>query len=173
MKYYVVADTRGYYTALKKALEEKGFFEDTTPHKLVICGDLFDRGSEARVLQDFIVDLLNKDEVIIIRGNHEDLTIEFVRNIHKWMAPAVTGTHHWNNGTVDAVLQLTGMELTDVYLHPNKCADLMNDTLYFSSIIPDMVDSFETDNYIFVHGWIPCNAIGYGGKPISFEYMKE
>lgn len=173
MKYYVVADVHGYYTALKKALEQQGFFDDVTPHKLVICGDLFDRGSEACALQDFIVELINKGEVIIIRGNHEDLAIEFVRNIRKWMTPAVMGTHHWNNGTVDTVLQLTGMELTNAYQNPDKCAALMDTTPFFSHIIPNMVDYFETDNYIFVHGWIPCNAIGYGGKPITFEYMKD
>ena len=73
MKYYVVADIHGFFSALKTALTEKGFFEDTEPHKLVVCGDLFDRGKEAVELQKFIVDLMEKDEVILVRGNHEDL----------------------------------------------------------------------------------------------------
>lgn len=36
MRYYITADP------LKKALEEKGYFSDPEPHKLIICGDLFD-----------------------------------------------------------------------------------------------------------------------------------
>jgi len=44
MRYYVTADVHGYFTELKTALINAGFFEDAEPHKLVICGDLFDRG---------------------------------------------------------------------------------------------------------------------------------
>ena len=44
MKYYVVADVHGFFTELKSVLTEKGFFEDIEPHKLIICGDLLDRG---------------------------------------------------------------------------------------------------------------------------------
>ncbi len=54
MKYYVTADIHGCFSELKEALIEKGFFTDTNPHKLIICGDLYDRGKEARALQDFI-----------------------------------------------------------------------------------------------------------------------
>ena len=61
MKYYVVADIHGFYTALIEVLTEKGFFEDKEPHKLIVCGDLFDRGLETAKLQEFIVDLMDKD----------------------------------------------------------------------------------------------------------------
>ena len=80
MKYYVTADVHGHFTELKTALAEQGFFEDTEPHKLVICGDLFDRGVEALQLQDFILELLSKDQAILIRGNHEDLTLNLLHN---------------------------------------------------------------------------------------------
>lgn len=45
MKYYVTADVHGFYSILHDALEEAGFFTETQPHKLIILGDLFDRGS--------------------------------------------------------------------------------------------------------------------------------
>ena len=73
MKYYVVADVHGYFTELKIALEKSGFFEDLKPHKLVVCGDLLDRGKEANELIDFMMELVNKDQLVYIRGNHEDL----------------------------------------------------------------------------------------------------
>ena len=47
MKYYVVADVHGFYREFIEAINDKGFFNDTEPHKLIICGDLFDRGEEA------------------------------------------------------------------------------------------------------------------------------
>ena len=66
MKYYVTADVHGYFSELKTALSALGFFQDTEPHKLIVCGDLYDRGSEALHLQEFILDLLEKDEVILV-----------------------------------------------------------------------------------------------------------
>lgn len=80
MKYYVVADVHGFFDELKFALTEKGFFTDTEQHKLIVCGDLFDRGKQAAELQEFILDLLAKDEVILIRGNHEDLMLELLKD---------------------------------------------------------------------------------------------
>jgi len=41
MKYYVTADVHGFFSELKDALDEAGFFEDKEPHKLIICGDIF------------------------------------------------------------------------------------------------------------------------------------
>ena len=66
MRYYVVSDIHEFYTPFIAALKEKGFFEDTSPNKLIIGGDLLGYGSEAKLLQDFIVDLMAKDRVILI-----------------------------------------------------------------------------------------------------------
>lgn len=78
MRYYVISDIHSFYTKLKKTLTEAGFFEDKDPHKLIVCGDLFDRGSEPKELQEFILDLMEKDQVILIRGNHEDIMLDLV-----------------------------------------------------------------------------------------------
>lgn len=74
----VVSDVHGYYTQMKSALEKAGFFSDTTPHKLIMLGDLFDRGHEAKQLQQFILEQMEQDRIILIRGNHEDLFVELV-----------------------------------------------------------------------------------------------
>ena len=66
MKYYVVSDIHGYYTCLEQALKEAGFFDEKEPHKLIVCGDLLDRGSEANRLIDFMLDLMDKDRLIVI-----------------------------------------------------------------------------------------------------------
>ena len=50
MRYYAVADTHGYYSILERALKEAGFFEDKEPSKLIVCGDLLDRGAKAKAL---------------------------------------------------------------------------------------------------------------------------
>lgn len=151
MKYYVTADPHGYYTILKQALAESGFFLDAEPHKLIILGDLFDRGAEACELQEFILDLMEKDQIIMIKGNHEDLFEELVTEDH-----GIAYRHHVTNGTFDTAIQLTGYDTTMAGLRNYDFADAAKKTLYYTKIIPAMLDYFETEHYIFVHGWIPC-----------------
>lgn len=173
MKYYVVADVHGFYTELITALIEKGFFEDKEPHKLIVCGDLFDRGNEAVKLQEFIVDLIDRGEVILIRGNHEDLMLKFVNDYIRWTVEPVVYTAHWSNGTVGTVMQLTGMDLNEIETTAKTMKMRMENTPFFKKILPSMVNYFETEHYIFVHGWIACNASGYGGTASSFSYNPE
>ena len=62
MRYYVTADIHGFYMEFQAALRESGYYEDPEPHKLIILGDLFDRGTEAKRLQDFILNIITIDD---------------------------------------------------------------------------------------------------------------
>lgn len=166
MKYYVVADIHGFYTEFIEALTSKGYFEDTTPHKLIICGDIYDRGSEAKKLQDFILDLMAKDEVILIKGNHEDLLLSLLNN---WSKGAYLQQHHFSNGTLDTVTQLTGYSVTDMFLRNDEVGKGLLNNISIQSIIPHMKDYYESENYIFVHGWIPCHY----QKENGYQPIKE
>lgn len=159
MKYYVTADVHAYFTELNTALRRCGYFEDTEPHKLIICGDLYDRGTEALQLQEFLLELLAKDEVILIRGNHEDLALNL---LHTWNQSSYLQRHHNLNGTVDTVCQLTGFSARDVFTKPAEVGRAFLQNPYIQTIIPAMVNYFETDRYIFTHGWIPCTPISIG-----------
>lgn len=78
MKYYITSDVHGYCSILKEVLAKAAIFEERGEHKLVILGDMFNRGHETEEQQDFILELMEKDQVILIRGNHEDLFAEMV-----------------------------------------------------------------------------------------------
>ena len=171
MRFYVVSDVHSFYTEMIKALEEKGFFTDKEPHKLVVCGDLFDRGEESVKMQEFILDLIKKDEVILVKGNHEDLIEEFVDNLEKWMTPTILYTHHFSNGTVETVMQLTGMDLSMLYTMPKAGRLRMQNSPLFKKILPSMVNYYETKKYIFVHGWIPCKTYGPYSRPEQYLYQ--
>ncbi|MBE6916000.1 MAG: hypothetical protein E7471_05130 [Ruminococcaceae bacterium] len=159
MRYYVTADVHGFFSELKSALDEKGFFEDTEPHKLIICGDLYDRGSEAMQLQDFILDLISKDEIILIKGNHEDLTLELLNN---WNNGSFMHRCHFSNGTIDTVCQLTETPLRHFLTEPHEVYKKISNNPFIKKIIPSMVDFYETEHYIFTHGWIPCTTLNNG-----------
>lgn len=162
MKYYVVSDIHGFYSKFHSALENAGFFADTEPHKLVVLGDLFDRGREARMLQSFILERMEKDEVILIRGNHEDLFVDLVTT-----DCGMAYRHHKLNGTYDTALQLTGFDAQEAFARCAAFADAAQKTPFYQQILPVMVDYFETKHYVFVHGWIPCHAADGEYRPHS------
>jgi len=157
MKYYVVSDVHGFYSEMEKALCDKGFFNDTEPHKLIICGDLLDRGKEAVKVQDFALELLHKGDLIFIRGNHEDLMVDMLNDFEKYKNEIAWGySHHVSNGTYDSALQLSNI---DEYKSIQNSQEFVTKTMlspYYKELIPASVNYFETSNYIFVHGWIPC-----------------
>lgn len=157
MRYYVTSDTHGFFTPFKAALTEAGFFAEKEPHKLVVCGDLFDEGLEALALQEFIVDLLEKDQVILVKGNHDDMAMDLVKN---WLGEK-DKRHHFSNGTINTVCQLTHKNIIDLYLN-DKIEYLFADTPFITKILPAMVNYFETEHYIFVHGWIPFAPDNFG-----------
>lgn len=162
MKYYVTADTHGFYTFFREALTAMSFFEDKEPHKLIILGDLFDRGAEARELQEFVLQLMENDEVILIRGNHEDLFESLVTEDN-----GRPYEHHIHNGTYDTALQLTGYDPFMADIRRYDFTDAAKKTPFYKQIIPSMLDYFETEHYVFVHGWIPCLAERSGYSYIS------
>ena len=151
MRYYVIADVHGFYTPMMNALKSAGYFDDPLPHKLIILGDLFDRGREALAMQSFIVDLLARDAVILIRGNHEDM-FEDLATIDAGQPLS----HHISNGTYDTALQLTDFDRGLAPIRHYDFAEAAQRTAFFTRIIPAMLNYYETTNYVFVHGWIPC-----------------
>lgn len=175
MRYYVVADVHGFYTEMISALKEKGYFEDKSPHKLIVCGDLFDRGSEAKEMQRFIIDLLEKDKVMLIKGNHEDLALDLLNNPKKylWDMDTALCSHHYRNRTMDTFFQLTGYNIRDAIKNVKDFVEKSKNTQFIKTIIPAMCNYFEISDYIFVHGWIPCVAHGKGALADTFSYKSD
>lgn len=66
-KYFVASDIHSFYTPFVKELNKTSFDLNNEEHILIICGDLFDRGSESLKLYEFIKSL-PKERRILIRG---------------------------------------------------------------------------------------------------------
>ena len=153
MQYFVVADIHGFFDELMTALKGRQFDENNPNHKLIICGDLLDRGKQANEIQKYVLDLLKKDKVILIRGNHEDLLLDCIREFEE---PRYISYHHHSNGTVDTICQLTGLDFYDATYLGYRTARLAIKSPFVMNVMPKMKDYFETKNHIFVHGWIPA-----------------
>ena len=62
----MASDIHSFYTPFIKELNKTGFDLNNEEHILIICGDLFDRGSESLKLYEFIK--TQKERRILIRG---------------------------------------------------------------------------------------------------------
>lgn len=141
---FVVSDVHGFYTELMAALEAAGFDPRNEDHVLVSCGDLFDRGTEPLQVYDFIRGLERK---ILLRGNHEDRLCRILAEGH------VTHTDT-QNGTDITVKAFLGENAVDAEgnFDPARHADVIREITDF---IASMQDYYETEKYVFTHGWIP------------------
>ena len=147
-KFFVVSDIHGHYTLLKEALHEVGFDNEDENHVLVCCGDYFDRGNENFEVLKFFERLKHK---VLLRGNHEDLLLKLLQT-------GKVQPHNYINGTLITLENFFG----------KYSIDPIDDTICFSGksrmidrvceFIEETVNYFETDKYVFVHGWLPDKA---------------
>ena len=141
IKYFVSADIHGFYTPWRKALEQAGFNEEDSSHKIIICGDAFDRGEEALETYKFILKMIKEDRLIYVRGNHEDLMDDLLARKHPY---SIDG----HNGTYKTILQLAP-NATDFISACDETRKLL------FPLYQAMVDFYETKDYIFVHSTVP------------------
>ena len=167
MKYknFVISDIHSFYTPLITALNEAGFDKDNPKHRLIVCGDIFDRGDESIEVYNFIKSL-PKDRRILIRGNHEYL-------LKYCLGKGIPAPYDFTNGTVNTICTFNGRkglenELFEVILNEPFAfdkqkaiwSDIVSDPIFKKLIdwifnSDEWVDYYELDNYIFVHSFIP------------------
>lgn len=150
-KTFVVSDIHGHATLLRQALAEAGFDPGNPQHQLVGCGDYFDRGTENREVLTFLEGLPNK---ILLRGNHEDLLLKLLQT-------GKMQVHNYINGTAQTVHSFFG----PYALQEDGTVDMSGHTStvnWLTEFIEDTLDFYETDRYIFVHGWLPVRHMASG-----------
>ena len=158
MKYFVVADVHGFYDEMKKALDEAGFNPETDT--LISCGDAIDRGPRPNEVIKYFVNLPHK---ILIRGNHEDLMEELMDN------PWGPYMHDHSNGTYNTLIELAskhhkvnyGTKISKSLAQYTEWDDLSRwarAEKTYRKYTELLVDYAEIGDYIFVHGWIPCEC---------------
>lgn len=141
MKYFVSSDIHGFFDEWQNALKDKGFDLNDPEHKIIICGDLFDRGSQPKEIIDFV--LKHKDKVILIRGNHEDLMEQMIERNSSDYGDLC-------NGTAQTIVDLyPEWQISEFDL--KKIAKVTR----LQEVLDMCIDYYETKNHIFVHGWIP------------------
>ncbi len=159
---FVCSDIHSAYTPWMEALTQAGFNPNKYNHKIILCGDLFDRMGESRQVYEFAKDMLEKEKLIYIKGNHEQLLVDCCNR--GWFM-----SHDRHNGTARTIVDLGyGDDFEDM------CKSALKKVKPF---FKNMVNYFETKNHIFVHSWIP--VINKDGLPAhytrgrSFEFNPD
>lgn len=141
MKYFVSGDIHGFYDEWQSELKEKGFDISNPEHKIILCGDLFDRGSQPKEIIEFV--LKHKDKVILIRGNHEDLMEQMIER---------------NSSDYGDLCNGTAQTIVDLYpewqISEFDLKKIAKETR-LQEVLDMCIDYYETKHYIFVHAWIP------------------
>src|SRR5688572_19599035 len=92
MKTFVVGDIHGRCAQLQSLLDMLP--REESSDTLVFLGDLIDRGNDVPGCVTYIVKLVreNPERVICLRGNHEQMLLDFIDEVaNTWLAP-VTGS---------------------------------------------------------------------------------
>lgn len=152
MKYFVFSDAHGDCDALMNAVEKHGYRPENGGHTLVSCGDNFgraERGKGSRGIFDYLTSPVHKNPPICLMGNHELILkdILFKRSL------SATDIANGEHKTVYSFLgkdpeerELTAYDI-DV-LSRGAVMDWLLSRPYY----------FETDKYIFVHGFLPFDT---------------
>lgn len=150
-KFFVTSDVHSFFSIFQQALLDKGFEIDNPEHKLIVCGDLFDRGDQTVELFEFVKSL--GDRFTYVTGNHESLLFDCMADIY---AGRIPGRHHFSNGTIKTICQFCGQSEWIMYdpTWRTKICEVMQPVLDFIS--DNCVDYAEVGDYVFVHGWLPC-----------------
>ena len=163
MKYFAVSDVHSFYDPLVESLRTAGFFEDDKG-VLVLLGDALDRGEDALKVVDFLLELHKQGRLIYIKGNHEELLEDCIKDICYQGIYEIAGgmSHHYINGTFHTMLQLAQMSHRDAVDFPESLVRRVLHSPYYDQLLPTCVNYFETERYVFCHGWIPVLESGFG-----------
>lgn len=127
---YAIGDIHGYYNSLKELIENK--IQLGKGDKLIFLGDYIDRGTDSKLVVDFILSLQDKGfDIVTLLGNHESMLLDVYNNkaaIYKWIMNG--GSETLKSFNIDS---LEKIELK--YIN------------FFNNLKP----YFELDNYLFVH----------------------
>ena len=186
MKYFIVSDIHSFYEELKYALDRAGFDVKNKNHTLIVCGDVFDRGSETVELYNFLK-TIPEERLVLITGNHELLYFELLKK-------SFPDSYDFSNHTVDTFCHIAGYSpevMTPDYWY--KLGEMPYEGIRqtWKEILKAVKESpitawlksdrwkywYEVGNYIFVHSFIPLKNIdcmpAYYIHNRRFEYFKD
>lgn len=152
MRLIVVADIHGNNEKFKKALKS---FSLRKTDKLILLGDLIDRGNRSKDVLDTIILLKNSgfENIIIIRGNHEQMLLDSIEDERK--------EYIWLKNGGDKTLQSFRVNYSNQI--PKLYIDLIKSSVFF----------YQYEDFLFVHAGIDFNIENPLNDANSLLWIRE
>ncbi|AAD35823.1 metallophosphatase [Thermotoga maritima MSB8] len=144
---YAVGDIHGCFYALKSLLEKLPLSEED---ELIFMGDYVDRGPNSREVIEFLIELSKHHRCIFLRGNHEEMLLNCVKNgsdCDLWFF----------NGARSTVESFGGVEEIKKFL------PFFENTVYH----------YEKENYVFVHGGVRPGVSLEDQDPFDLVWIRD
>lgn len=156
MKYFVFADPHGNYEAMLSALSQMGYEKDNKNHQLIGLGDYFGRAAQGKLDCVNIYKYLKSDEhanqPICLHGNHESILINAIRR------RMLTDTDIYN-GEHNTFASFAGVYPNQIKYDCERQFEAAKIMINcgFLDWMENLPWYFETEHYIFVHGFLPIS----------------
>jgi len=141
--------------------------EDT----LVFLGDLIDRGADAPGCVELVFNMCrdNPDRVICLRGNHEQMLIDFIDGFQTiWLTPVTGGERTFEQYTGQSVKVDSEQDLEDTRLALEQ--SIPSDHLDFIHQLP----LFHEDEYaIYVHAGLDGRKHPRDSSPLALLWSRD
>lgn len=166
-KYFIFSDIHGRkLSALLEELKNASFDINDDNHILISLGDLFDRGDDNLNLLFFVNEMIKKNRMIVLWGNHEAMLKEFIETSFKAWSNVLNAngtsitiydflTHLNNNHKLEEIgvtsfLNFFKYGIVDKEIKPlfNKLKSFEELNFYFSSLKPYYV---LNNKYLLCH----------------------
>ena len=167
MRTMIIGDVHGCSNALKKLLEK---VQPTGTDKIVMLGDLFDRGPDSYGVFETVRALAKEfgERFVLLRGNHEEYFLQFLQAPEDWYAPYI------RNG---------GKETFESLLHPGASEEYSPTeiSMMIRSRYPELIEFlvqrplyYEWENYLFVHAGVDLTKKDWRKtSPSDFIWIRE
>ncbi|HEY6802525.1 MAG TPA: metallophosphoesterase family protein [Pyrinomonadaceae bacterium] len=169
MKTYVVGDIHGRCAQLQNLLDMLP--RDSATDTLVFLGDLIDRGADSPGCVDHIMKLRreNPARVICLRGNHEQMLMDFLDGTSNiWLSPVTGGERTFEQYTGRQVIVDSERDLEDLRHAleeslPSEHLEFMNATPLFH----------EDEHAIYVHAGLDEGKHPRESSQSSLLWMRD
>ena len=144
----VIGDIHGGLRALHQIMDRA---KVTTDDTLIFLGDFVDGWSESPKVLDFLIALNTKNNCVFIRGNHDDLLLN-------WLSESRDNLEWYKHGGESTVLAYANISVVKKQIHIEFLKSLQN---YY----------LDEQNRLFIHaGFTNINGIRYEFFPKLFYW---
>ena len=188
-KLFIVSDLHGYFKEFVRDLTNAGFDVNNENHLLIVAGDIFDRGPDSKEIYKFLRKLQNINKAIVLKGNHDNMFIDFLKGKDSWFNFIHNGMKNTFDSFLERTMSFESFITIDLGLGMEKLTEETYDALWKKyqedtrrTIISEndgilewftnLPDYYETKNYIITHASIDTEAKDWHSPEFSkYRYV--